>query len=899
MIYEEFVDFVENRDGQLYAHCPFHEDDTPSFTVNEETGEWYCHSCKRGGAEPEFISTLFDVDKTVARHAINCFITKHEWPFPTEAYISGTQQALHNSQLEIEALHSFGITDEVIDKYQLGLDGLRITMPVYSKTGYCVNVRKYLPPHHRTNDGTNNAKCINIKGLGSKRFYPVSAVMSHNDDNSVYIVEGEKDCLVAISQGYNAITSTGGSSIPTEELILFKGKNVYLMLDTDTVGQKNTKLYCQLLRNIAAGIFVVTLPEGCKDFTEYWQQYHEKSVAEFTQPYQEISEEKIDALEMSLVKSEFTENLNTWVTLRGMSVVGTEPKVYSIPSKLRVVCRNTKCTKSCPLAMGLGNPKLTEIKIEPREILMFVDNSDNAQDNFLKKMFGCKSVVAEPIEMLNAQRVLFQESASFVEGLDDATSDSRYGIYLYSDYRLQPTAKYNFESCRVTDPRSQKNYYVIRSAENVNATLPVLSDRTFFKFRETAKGCNTPLELMQKYYDEWMACLSIEGRLDLFGSILLAYCSVTEIPWNFGIVKGWLDMIVLGDTRTGKSQMAQRFVKELGMGGYINGENSRNTGVIGGVQKIGDSWIITWGAIPMNDKGLLFIDEASGLDVEDIKNLSSTRSSGAVTMNKIIKGEARARTRLVWFSNPRSGNNVADFYWKGFGAFQEFIPVAEDEARYDLVLTAAREDIEVLDGIESTAMPQTESWKQLFNAAWNIPSDNVRFDHDFKARMKEVCHKLNDDYGGGPLVVGVAVHEKMLRLSCAMAVLCGDVYDGVLTVTTKHLDWADQWLRYTLEKPSLAYGAYIREKRRAELKKQENVTWVKGLLEAHHSLKALLTASSFKGYQITEVLGIDRADASKILSELLSRGLVKTGRGSIYVPDKLLLDVARQEEVIF
>ena len=424
-----------------------------------------------------------------------------------------------------------------------------------------------------------------------------------------------------------------------------------------------------------------------------------------------------------------------------------------------------------------------------------------------------------------------------------------------------------------------------------------MSDSTFEKFRKAASSCATPFELMQKYYNEWLACLSIEGRLDLFGSIMLAYASVTEIPWNFGIIKGWLDMIVMGDTRTGKSQMAQRIVKELGMGGYINGENSRVTGVIGGVQKIADSWMITWGAIPMNDKGLLFIDEASGLSVDDIKDLSSTRSSGAVTMNKIIKGEARARTRLVWLSNPRSGRNVAEFYWKGFGAFQEYIPVVEDQARYDLVLTAAREDLDVLDGIDSTSMPQTAMWRALFSAAWNLTADQIKFSSDFKATMREVAHKLNDDYGGGPLVVGVAVHEKLLRLSCAMAVLCGDVYDGNLQVTSKHLDWAQQWLRYTLEKPSLSYGAYIREKRRAEQKKQENINWIKAQLELHPALKSLLTASSFKGYQITEILGIDRADASKLLSELLGRGLVKTGRSSSYIPDKLLLDVARQEEV--
>lgn len=897
MIYEQFMDFTSSRGGQLYAHCPFHEDDTESFTVNPETSEWFCHSCKRGGSEVEFLATFFDVSKSIAKHALNYFNMRSIWPFPTEAYIRACQQELRNNPLEYKALMEFGITEEVIEKYQLGLENMRITIPVYSKTGQCINVRKYLPPHHRVNDGTSNAKCLNIKNLGEKRYYPVQAFF--NNDSKIYIVEGEKDCLVAISQGYNAVTSTGGSSIPTEEITLFKDKDVYIMLDTDAPGQKNMKLYCQLLRNIARSIYVVTLPDGVKDYTEYWQQYHIADVTAFTKPYQDAQENSVDALEMTLSKSEFTENLNTWIMLRNMSVVGTEPKVYSIPSKLRVTCNNPKCHKTCPLAIGVGNPELTEIDVTPRDMLAFTDAPDSAQDTFLRKMFSCKSVAAEPLEMINAQRILFQETASFVEGMEDASSDSRYGLYLYTDYRLQPTAKYNFEACRVTDPRNQKNYYVIKSAENVNATLPVYSEDVYTPFREASQGCATPQELMQKYYDEWLACLSIEGRLDLFGSILMAYASVTEIPWNYGLIKGWLDMIVIGDTRTGKSQMVQRFVRELGMGGYINGENSKNTGVIGGVQKVGDSWMITWGAIPMNDKGLLFIDEASGLEIDDIKNLSSTRSSGAVTMNKIIKGEARARTRLVWLSNPRSGKNVDEFYWKGFGAFQEYIPVVEDQARYDLVLTAAREDIEVLDGIESTMLPSTSKWKQLFNAAWNLRSDQITFSHDFKSKMKEVAHKLNDDYGGGPLVVGVAVHEKLLRLSCAMAVLCGDVYDSTLRVDCKHLEWADKWLRMTLEKPSLAYGSYVREKRKAEQKKKENTTWIKAQLELHPALKALLTASSFKGQQINEVLGIDRSDASKILSELLSRGLVKASRGGAYIPDKLLLDVARQEDLMF
>ena len=44
---------------------------------------------------------------------------------------------------------------------------------------------------------------------------------------------------------------------------------------------------------------------------------------------------------------------------------------------------------------------------------------------------------------------------------------------------LNATLKYNFEACRVTDPRSQQNYYVIRSAENLATLRPVVDEGAF------------------------------------------------------------------------------------------------------------------------------------------------------------------------------------------------------------------------------------------------------------------------------------------------------------------------------------------------------------------------------------------------------------------------------------
>lgn len=887
--YEQFVQFEKVSGEQSYARCPMHGDTNASFTVNMETDEWYCHGCGVGGRYVEFIERYYDVGRDIAAAAYKQWEQRKTLPFPSEDYVDSCVKKLQEKPAEIKALHAFGITDEVIAKYKLGYDDTRITIPIYSKTGMLINVRKYLPPHRRI-EGSTNAKVIGVRGCNEARFYPYDNLAP--DKETVYVVEGEKDCLVAISQGLNCVTGTGGSNMPAHEEALFYGKTVYLMIDNDPAGARLVGHYIKALGGVAKTLKVIKLP--CKDFTDYWTEYHNTEFAPYTEdalapsPIKDISDEST-----SLSKSEYVENLNSWVTLENMCVIGVDPKTYTVPNRLKVRCMNSACTKPCRVGVA---KTAEEIDIDPRQILQFVNSSDDVQDRYLKKLFSCKSIGSEPASYVNVQQLMFQESASFTDGLEDATYEPRYGIYLYEETRLIPTVKYNFQACRVTDPRTQQNYYVIKQAEPVTSAVGECNQNVIDYFKACAQRCNSAKELIDLHYSKWESAVGIEGRTDLFGAILLTYASVTEIPWKGGIIKGWLDTMVIGDTRTGKSQMAQRFVKRLQMGSYINGENAKRTGVIGGVQRNGDSWIITWGAIPMNDKGLLVIDEASGLEIDDIKELSATRSSGAVTINKIAKGEARARTRLIWLSNPRSGKNIEDFYWKGYGAFVEYIPVVEDQARYDLVLSAAREDVGELKGLRQEMVDESK-YKNLFSFSWTVERDDIVLSKETQAEVTKVVRELAANYDGGPLVVGVAVHEKLLRLSCAFATLCGSIIGKRLVVQPQHVQFAKEFLEETLNKPTLDYKSFIEESRRAAREKVRNIDFVKGLVTQYPAIRVLLSAQRFKGNQVQEILGVDRMEASKIISELLTRGLMKIGYNGAYQSDKILIDIARQMEV--
>ena len=45
--------------GNYRGHCPFHEDSTPSLTVNPKENLWNCFGCDKGGDNIRFVQ-LFD-----------------------------------------------------------------------------------------------------------------------------------------------------------------------------------------------------------------------------------------------------------------------------------------------------------------------------------------------------------------------------------------------------------------------------------------------------------------------------------------------------------------------------------------------------------------------------------------------------------------------------------------------------------------------------------------------------------------------------------------------------------------------------------------------------------------------------------------------------------------------
>jgi predicted transcriptional regulator len=95
----------------------------------------------------------------------------------------------------------------------------------------------------------------------------------------------------------------------------------------------------------------------------------------------------------------------------------------------------------------------------------------------------------------------------------------------------------------------------------------------------------------------------------------------------------------------------------------------------------------------------------------------------------------------------------------------------------------------------------------------------------------------------------------------------------------------------------MGYGEYVTELKRARETRTKNIEFVRALITLHPAIRAILTARTFRGFQFSEVLGIDRTEAAKILSELITRGLVTMTSQAAYKTESILNEIARQMSI--
>jgi L-amino acid N-acyltransferase YncA len=927
----------EQSDGETKAFCPAHEkpkkgSKTASASFNFEKGVFNCFS-QCGGMR---IKDLYDAVKddaefvTDARptpssrsegnvRSINSAKSRGGKPvtaLPTEGDVQKWHANLMRSSILLKPLHDKrGLRDETLRKRMIGYDGDRYMIPVYDGDGALVNVRRYKPESIRD-------KMLNWPGYGSANLYLMDNVA---ESDMVLLCEGEMDALIGEQYGFATVTATAGAGTWQEQWSnAFTGKHVYIAYDNDPAGESGARKVATHLKKVAASVYVLKLPVAPKqDLTDFFvaQGLGKNDLKALIEATPEFGERKAlrvvnkgEAISVSVEESMNSENAGKLLEVSAM-VGGRSHDIYQLPRKLDILCEPGRWGAKCKKCANEDTGGITTVEIRQDDpiLIAMVERPTDESDALIRKENGVQKNC--PYAEHHVDRWWTVEDLVLLPSVDDPGSEGNIQAnrraYNVGRYNTAVNQVHRFQGASVTNPRTGKSVFQTWECEPTKTSLDKFEmtpaiHRSLTVFRPS-EG-QSPLGKLRAIAKDLAANVThIHGRSELHIAYDLVWHSLLDFPFmGKNVGKGWLELLVMGDTRTGKSEAALRLTEHYQSGVLKSCEGATLAGLVGGAQQIGNNWLITWGTIPLQDRRLVILDEVSGIkDKGVMEQMSAVRSSGVAQINKVVSGQTKARTRLIWISNPVDGRPLTTMSRGAIDAIEGLVPNPEDIARFDFSMAAASADVDA-DSINTEAPPTVRHrytkarCSSLVTWAWSRRADQVLWEPGSEGLVLQSAMALGARYvEEPPLVQAANMRIKLARMAVAVAARLFSSPDGEqLLVTKEHVRTAVKFLDALYNAPTFGYAEHSREeisnRKQADQNRRKVRKWLVANENVAKALFQVMRDTQFRVRDLEEFGALGRDQSQDAIGELIKLRMVRRStRGYIRLEPELI-DVLRK-----
>jgi hypothetical protein len=927
-----YIESGPSDTGEYRIRCPKHGERraSASANINPEKGmhgSWYCMVCEEGGnlkALADWVDELPDSDprKMSATGIVLDFgehLDKKRGPIGageerlSEAKVLGWHAALMDNRQALEHFKERrGLSEATLRQFKIGFESSsgRYTIPIYDEGGNLVNIRRY------STDPDSFAKLTNAKGHGSPpRLFPVDQLREAGEGGTVLITEGELDALIAVQHGFAAVSGTGGAKRwdPTWAK-QFAGMVVFVSYDNDHDGRVGARKVAHALRPHAAAVAIVPplVEEEKSDITDYFQNggTTEDLIAILEECLEPGIEEQ-DALEKAAepadvrVIGSMDSKTNGQPLSMAVTITGRKDPTYSVPHRIHFECSmdaGAKC-KICPMLTSWeGEHKATIRQEDIRTISEFIDAKKTSAEEVARKHFGIQKCNRLDINEEEAHTVeeLFVMS-SVDAGSHDQTDYTQRRIYhVGGDGSTRTNTEVRVVGTTTPSPRDRRNeFYSWGMRESVTSIDSFVVDadvvRSLSIFRPEA---GQPI---------WNKCWDIAkdlstnvtrilGRERLHIAMDLAWHSALHFEFEGKRTpRGWLEVLVVGDTRTGKSETAIRLSDHYGLGHVIGCEGATFAGLVGGVKEVGGSRTITWGEITVNDRRLVVLDEVSGLSQDIIGQMSDIRSRGVAQITKIETATTNARARAIWISNPRKAVGERAHY--GIDIISGLIGNPEDIARFDLAMSVSRDDVpsEKINSTERASVPHvytSDLCQQLVLWAWSRKAEQIIWKPDAYAYVFEAANRLGSMYvEDPPLIQASNVREKIARVAVAFAMRTFSTDDSgeCVVVERGHVATACNFINKLYSYDNFGYRRRSKRTLANQQKAKESRVEVARFLRENPRLLHFLLdrTGSFRAADLEEMTHMQKDEANTALGTLSDAKMIYKERAQIVIAPEL------------
>lgn len=311
---------LQKKGKRHWACCPFHQEKTPSFSVDSQKQLYHCFGCKASG---NVISFVMAMDRLDFVDAVKQLATRAHMPIPEISlrdeeemrYIRSLKERLYEAgkmaaqyfydqlfsergQLALDYLMDRGLSEPIIRRFGLGYapdtwDALlhyakeqgfteeelekagliqkgkasyydqfrhRIMFPIVNPYGHVIGFGG------RVLDGSQ-PKYLNTKEtlIFDKRnnLYGLNLLKKKRDIEYVLFVEGYMDVVSLHQHGIDAVVASLGTALTVEQASIIKRYNnhIYLAYDGDDAGQTAALRGMEILFSAGCDVRIVQFPD--------------------------------------------------------------------------------------------------------------------------------------------------------------------------------------------------------------------------------------------------------------------------------------------------------------------------------------------------------------------------------------------------------------------------------------------------------------------------------------------------------------------------------------------------------------------------------------------------------------------------------------------------------------
>lgn len=885
--------------------CPFphhtesgieYHETNPSAHINLDKGLFHCKVCDVGLSEISFISKVLGTSYEAASKIAKLFTTKEDRYTWNKDY--NISEEIKNKCI------SLGISEKVIDELELKTEmGDEISFPVFMY-GKLVDVRSYRPQ-----DRANKIK--SRVGATSGLIIPFDIWTKTPTNKWTIICAGEKDMAITRSHGFNAITLTGGEKALPKMTTPFKDRKVAICYDNDEAGIAGARaLASELIKYVKEVRVVTNFHEVCnehgEDLTDFFTKYNKtkEDLMKYVlaTPAYTIEEAKEEIQKrrplISLLEASKPQYINR-VVQSNIQVVATYETAMPVPTTIYAKKLNSNGDAKYN-QMNVGEERTWELSENNcQDILKLIDNNfteDQIRDN-IRSILGINKYERDVrIEKPTKDTVYQCNVTDLFEATAKDIATIEFTAYVLKK-RLESGKKYLITYKLVPHPyKGQKLIMIIIDVEeacdsitNFKITDEVKQELDLFKNLDgTVKERVHTLSEMAKAY------IGYDGYNNLIEAIDLSFHTVLE--FNFGTfknIRGYLDTLIVAESRVGKSSTAEALQKLYNLGAFTSlaGNSATIPGIIGGSTKVNGSYQTRAGLIPMNHRGLVIFEELAKCNSNLVRELTDIRSSNQVRIAR-VSGTLTlpALVRMITLTNVKNtGHKIKPInsYPNGVDILVELIGSPEDIARYDLMLILGEQGSRTTNPFWEPIKPfEPKAYQTRIRWVWSRTADQVLIDKEVGTYIIQKCNELNTKYDSHIKIFGTEAWKKVARLSIAIAgylVSTDTSYERII-VTKEHVDAAIDYLVSCYDNSTFKLKEYVAMERLYNEIDDDGIALLQDLYNSNASILLQLERLNRTNKQnIMAATGLETNDYNKFMQRL-TQGLFVTYEGYDIIP---------------